>query len=131
VKFVGLVLPQEIPHWLNQCDIGVLPTRQDVFLDLSFSSKLSEYIVTGKAVITSRLKTIRHYFSEQALTYFEPHNTADLARQMVALYEDPARRCRFAAAARREYMPIRWEVMRRRYLKLMADITGHGQEGSL
>jgi glycosyltransferase involved in cell wall biosynthesis len=129
VKFVGLVLPQEIPRWLSQCDIGVLATRQDIFLDLSSSSKLSEYIVMRKAVIASRLKTSRYYFSENALAYFEPHNTADLAQQMVSLYKDPDRRRQLAKTALQEYDPIRWEVMKRRYLNLMADITGHGQEG--
>ena len=49
VKCTGRVLPQEIPQYVKQCHVGVLPTRQDVFLDLSFSSKLSEYIDHGQA----------------------------------------------------------------------------------
>jgi glycosyltransferase involved in cell wall biosynthesis len=126
VKFVGLLLPKEIPHWLKRCDIGVLATRQDVFLDLSFSSKLSEYIITGKAVIASRLKSTRHYFSNDALAFFEPHDSADLAKQMLTLYKDPARRSHLAAQARHEFAPLRWGVMRQRYLTLMGDITGHG-----
>ncbi len=39
VRFLGAVLPHEIPCWLRRCDVGVLPTRQDVFLDLSFSEQ--------------------------------------------------------------------------------------------
>src|SRR2546422_315852 len=66
VKFLGVVLPDEIPRWLKRCDIGVLATRQDTFLDLSFSGKLSEYIIMNKAVICSRLKTIGRYFSDEA-----------------------------------------------------------------
>ena len=76
VKFVGSVMPQQVESWLTKCDVGVLATRQDVFLDLSFSNKLSEYIIMGKAVIASRLKTIRHYFTEEALAYFGPGNSA-------------------------------------------------------
>ena len=91
------------------------------------SSKLSEYIVMGKAVIVARLKTIRHYFSEEALAYFEPQNAADLARVMFRLYSDPDRRRRLADTAIREYAPISWNVMKQRYLTLMADITGHRQ----
>ena len=72
VRLVGAVLPREIPLWLKQCDIGVLPTRRDVFLDYSFSNKLSEYVIMDKAVIVARLAAIRNYFSEEALTYFEP-----------------------------------------------------------
>ncbi len=124
VRFVGLVLPQQIPSWLKMCDVGILPTRQDVFLDLSFSSKLSEYIIMGKPVIASRLKTIRYYFSEEALAYFEPHNISDLARQMVDLYREPSRRVQLAKRAIKEYRPIRWEVMKQRYLELLVDIRG-------
>ena len=123
VKFLGVVLPDEIPKWLNRCDIGVLATRQDVFSDLSFSGKLSEYIIMNKAVICSRLKTIRHYFSEEALAFFEPNSPSDLAKQMLSMCRDSARRARLAESARREYTPIRWEVMKERYLKLMADVT--------
>jgi glycosyltransferase involved in cell wall biosynthesis len=124
VKFIGSVLPREIPRWLNRCDIGVLPTRQDVFLDFSFSNKLSEYIIMGKAVVVARLKTIRHYFSEDALAFFEPNNRADLAAQMVRMYRHPGVRTRFAEKAREEYKPISWAVMKKRYLSLMDKLTG-------
>ena len=124
VRFLGLVRPQEIPNWMKRCDVGVLATRQDIFLDLSFSGKLSEYIIMGKAVIASRLKTIRHYFAEDALAYFEPHNASDLAKQMIELYRDPAQRRLMAEKALQEYAPIRWKVMKDRYLQLMAVATG-------
>ena len=124
VKFIGSVLPREIPKWLQRCDIGVLPTRQDVFLDFSFSNKLSEYIIMGKVVVVARLKTIRHYFSEDALAFFEPNNTADLAAKMVRMYHDPNLRARFAEKAREEYEPISWTVMKERYLRLMNNLAG-------
>src|SRR5260370_17357599 len=103
VRFVGLVLPQQIPSWLKMCVVGILPTRQDVFLYLLFSGKLSQYISMGKPVIASRLKTIRYYFSEEALPFFEPHNLSDLARQMVDLYREPSRRVQLAKRAIKEY----------------------------
>src|SRR5262249_17213828 len=124
VRLIGRVLPQEIPAYLTRCDIGVLATRQDIFLDLSFSSKLSEYIVMGKPVIASRLKTINRYFSDTSLAYFEPNNPDDLARQILTMYENPSLRAAFSEQARKEFAPIRWEVMRDRYLRLVADLCG-------
>jgi glycosyltransferase involved in cell wall biosynthesis len=126
VRFIGSVRPEEVPQWLSRCDVGVLATRRDIFLDFSFSNKLSEYIIMGKAVISSRLKAIRHYFSEEGLSFFEPNNPADLAKQMARLYKEKALRSQLAAKAKQEYVPIRWEVMKRRYLKMMGDITGRG-----
>jgi len=124
VRLVGQVPSADIPAWLNKCDAGVLPIRRDLFLDFAFPNKLPEFIIMGKPVLMSRLRTIRHYFSEGALSYFEPNNPADLAKQMVRLYKDRGLRARLTARAKQEYAPIRWEVMRQRYLKLVEDLAG-------
>ena len=124
VKLVGQVPSADIPAWLNKCDVGVLPIRCDVFLDFAFPNKLPEFIIMGMPVLMSRLRTIRHYFSEGALSYFEPNNPADLAKQMVSLYQDRELRARLAMRAKQEYAPIRWELMSQRYLKLIEDLVG-------
>jgi glycosyltransferase involved in cell wall biosynthesis len=124
VKLVGAVPAGEIPNWLKKCDVGILPIRRDVFLDFAFPNKLPEFIIWDKAVLMSRLNTIRHYFSEEALAYFEPNNPKDLATQMIRLYGDRGWRARLAARAKQEYAPIRWEVMKQRYLKLIERATG-------
>jgi glycosyltransferase involved in cell wall biosynthesis len=123
VHFLPMVLPQEVPMWLSECDVGLLPTRRDVFLDLSFSNKLSEYIICGKPVIASRLKSFCYYFSENALVYFEPNSKEDLARQMLRLYTDPELRSSIPERAKQEYEPISWSVMRRRFLDMMQELT--------
>ena len=115
VKFLGMMPQEEIVGWLAQSDAGVLATRQDCFLDLSFSNKLPEFIVMDKPVIASRLKTINHYFSESALAYFEPHNIQDLAARMKELYCSVERRRSLAERAQIEYREIKWDVMWKRY----------------
>jgi len=127
VRLIGLVLPTEVPAWLNKCDIGILPMRRGIFLEFAFPNKLPEYIIMGKAVVISRLKAIQHYFSEEALAFFEPNNQADLARQMVRVYRDKGLRARLAARAKEEYTPIRWDVMKQRYLGLVEDTVGPGR----
>lgn len=124
VKLIGQVPASDIPKWLSQCAVGILPIRCDVFLDFAFPNKLPEYIITGKAVIISRLKSIRYYFSNEALAYFEPNDPVDLSRQMVRLYQDPELRSRLTAKAREEYVPIRWDVMKDRYLAMVGDLIG-------
>jgi glycosyltransferase involved in cell wall biosynthesis len=116
VRLVGQVPATEIPAWLSRCDAGILPIRRDVFLDFAFPNKLPEFIIAGKMVLVSRLKAIHHYFSEDALAYFEPNNPADLAKAMVRIYRDPELRTRLACRAREEYAPISWEIMKDRYL---------------
>jgi glycosyltransferase involved in cell wall biosynthesis len=124
VKLFGVVPPAEIPAWLQKCDLGVLPIRRDVFLDFASPNKLAEFIVMDKPVVIARLKAIRHYFSEDALAFFEPENPSDLARQMIRAYGDSGLRARLATKARQEYAPIRWDVMRERYLRVIEDLIG-------
>jgi glycosyltransferase involved in cell wall biosynthesis len=119
VKFIEKMPQQEIPAWLAKCDAGILPTRLDRFLDLSFSNKLPEYIIMKKPVIVSRLRAISYYFSADALGFFEPENENDLASRMIQMYRDSKLRASLAAQALREYAPIRWEVMKTRYTGLM------------
>src|ERR1700730_9254630 len=81
-----------------------------------------------KVVICSHLKAIRYYFSEEALAFFQPQDSADLAKQMVRFYEDAQLRARFARKALEEYAPIRLEVVRARYLNLTANLLEGKQE---
>jgi glycosyltransferase involved in cell wall biosynthesis len=123
VKLIGQVPSSEIPGWLSQCDAGILPFRRDVFLDFAFPNKLPEFIVMDKPVLISRLKAIRYYFAEESLAYFEPNSQSDLAEQMVRVYRDRSLRASLAANATREYAPIRWDLMKRRYLTLLDELV--------
>jgi glycosyltransferase involved in cell wall biosynthesis len=124
VRLLGQVPASEIPGWLKQCHMGILPIRRDVFLDFAFPNKLPEFIITGTPVLISRLKAIRHYFSDEALAFFEPNDREDLAKQMIRAYRDPEMRTRHVAKAREEYKPICWDVMKRRYLVLVSSLIG-------
>jgi len=124
VRLIGYVASKEIPSWLSRCQVGILPIRRDIFLDLAYPNKLPEMIMMGKTVIVSRLRAIQHYFSKQALAYFEPNDPADLAAVMLHMYRDPQLRARLADRARHEHAPICWSVMKERYLRLVKDVTG-------
>lgn len=124
VRFMGQVAATEIPGWLKQCDIGILPIRRDVFLDYAFPNKLPEFIFMGKPIIISSLKAIRHYFSQEALAYFEPNDPADLARTMLRLYRDTDLLRQLPLKARTENESISWNVMRLRYLRVVQGLIG-------
>ena len=124
VRLVGQVLASEIPGWLSRSDAGILPIRRDALLDFAFPNKLPEYIISGKPVIVSRLKTIRRYFTEDAVAYAEPNDPSDFAKQMVRVYRDKELRRQLATRAAAEYAPIRWKVMKERSLFLVEEMSG-------
>jgi glycosyltransferase involved in cell wall biosynthesis len=119
VRLIGHVSPADIPGWLNQSHLGILPIRRDVFLDFAFPNKLAEFIIAGRPLLVSRLEAIQHYFNDTALAFFEPGDPVDLARQMQKVYLDRSLRERLVAHATRQYAPIRWDVMKQRYLELI------------
>jgi glycosyltransferase involved in cell wall biosynthesis len=98
----------------------VLPIRRDVFLDFAFPNKLPEFIISDIPVIVSRLKAINYYFSEDAVAYCEPNNAVDLAQQMVRVFQDADLRSRLTRQATKEYVAVRWEIMKARYLDVIA-----------
>jgi glycosyltransferase involved in cell wall biosynthesis len=124
VLFKGLVPSISIPEWLRMADVGVLPIRCDAFLDLAFPNKLPEFIVTDTTVVVSELKAIRHYFSHDAVAYFRPGSSSELSQQMLRLYRHPGLRSSLAKQAKKEYAPIRWNLMKERYLAMVEALTG-------
>ena len=42
---ISIEAQDQVPHYVAWCDVGMVSTRQDVFLDMSFSNKLVEYII--------------------------------------------------------------------------------------
>jgi glycosyltransferase involved in cell wall biosynthesis len=119
VIFHGRIPLETIPDYIKGCDLGLLPTRQDEFLDLSLSNKLVEYIYMGKPVVASRLATTRKYFRESSISYFAPHDHADLAKQVLSLVTDPQKAPAQISSALQDYQNINWEVMSARYLDLL------------
>jgi hypothetical protein len=47
-----------------------------------------------------------------------------MAKQMVQLYRDSGLRAQLAARAKEEYAPIRWDIMKQRYLRMIEGLTG-------
>lgn len=122
VRFLGQVPLEAIPQYLSHCHLGVLAIRSDVFFDFAFPNKLPEFVVAGVPALVSRLPVLQHYFSDDAVAYARPNEPEDFARQMRSLFGDRERRARLVARARAEYAPMRWDVMKRRYLDLIGQL---------
>ena len=90
VEFLEFVPSDQIPALLSGAAGGISTQRGGVFGSLVFSMKVAEYVTLGLPVICSGIDTMRHYFSDDELLFFEPENAADLARAIRALLTDPA-----------------------------------------
>lgn len=119
VKFIGSVPLDQVPQYLAQCDAGLLPTRRDIFLELSFSNKLVEYIVMGKPVIAANLQGYKRYFGTNSLIFFEAGDAGSLTQALIHFADSRSMWKEWVAHARQDYENISWSVMERRYLNVL------------
>ncbi len=95
----GMIDHEELPHWLAQFAIAVLPD----IADYASPMKLFEYWASGAAVIAADTEPIRDVLpeGEPIARLIPPSDCAALAGALKELMEDPNRRTALGRAARR------------------------------
>jgi glycosyltransferase involved in cell wall biosynthesis len=100
VTFTGRVPDAELLAMLNTADICVNPDVANEMNDKSTMNKIMEYMALGKPIVQFDL-TEGRYSAQGASLYARRNDPFDLAEQMVALLDDPARRAEMGEAGRR------------------------------
>jgi glycosyltransferase involved in cell wall biosynthesis len=112
VEFRDFVPNGQIPSLLDDAAAGISPQRGGVFGSLVFSMKVAEYVALGLPVICSDIATMRHYFSDDELLFFEPGNAEDLARAIRALLTNPAAAEDRATRSRTKLDRLNWPAQK-------------------
>ena len=118
---------EEIAKMICQSDLAVVPYLRDPYMELALSTKTFECVAMGLPVVSARLKSMTSIFDEECLSYFEPGNPAEMARQIIELCENPQLRKERAEKALLAYEPVSWPVMKERYVNLALSLM-HGQK---
>jgi glycosyltransferase involved in cell wall biosynthesis len=121
VYFHGKHVPTEqLPAMLTQADLAVVPNLKNPFTDYVLPTKLMEYAALGVPAVMARTMVVREYFDDEMVAYFEPGDAEELARQIVALAHDPARRRLMARIAHQRFtQQYGWPQMKRSYYDLV------------
>jgi glycosyltransferase involved in cell wall biosynthesis len=130
IEFRGLVANGEIPSLLSDATAGISPQRGGVFGSLVFSMKVAEYIALGLPVICSGTATMRHYFSDDDLLFFEPENVADLARAVRALLANPAAARERVARSRVKLDELDWTAQKKTLVETVETLAGAKSHGN-
>ncbi len=129
VRFSGGFVPlPDLVDALARADVGVLAMRRDPFRDVTLPGKIFDFIAMGLPVVASRTRSMQETFGD-CVELFTADDPDDLARALLALHRDPARRAALVAAARATSEPLRWEHQRRRYLTTVADLAAGSPVG--
>jgi glycosyltransferase involved in cell wall biosynthesis len=89
VHYLGPKMSEQIAEAIEECDLGIIPNRQNIFTELNTPTRIFEYLSLGKPVITPRAPGICDYFDDESLIYFELGNAEDLARKIEWAFHHP------------------------------------------
>jgi glycosyltransferase involved in cell wall biosynthesis len=117
VEFREFVPNDQIPTLLSGTVAGISTQRGGVFGSLVFSMKVAEYVALGLPVICSGIATMRHYFSDDELLFFEPENAVDLAQAIRALLTGPVAAGERAARSRIKLDELDWPAQKETLLE--------------
>ncbi len=127
IHFNRLVPLETIPALIGAADLGIVPTKRDVFTDTIMATRIMEYAHMGVPAVVSRTIATTDYFTDDMVAYFEPNAPDDLARQILQLYHDPARAHQLAANARRFTHAYNWSHDKTIYLAMIEHLIGAAQ----
>ena len=124
VSFLPPVPIEELPEILTQADVGLVPNRPSSATHLMLPVKLLEYATLGIPIISARLRTVEHYFGDDAIRFFEPGNAADLAAAIAELRANPERGAALASRAWEVAETLSWKHQRKRYFDAIDSLIG-------
>ena len=127
VRFESPLPQAALPARLAQCDVGLVPTRLNGMTQYSLSNKLLEYVHLGIPALAARLPSYSHYFSDDSLWYWRPHDSKDLARAIAdfASSSTTERRSR-ADRARAALSELAWTRERERLVAAYQELIRDG-----
>jgi len=103
---------EAITEMIQGASVGIVPNRRDAATEYMLPVKLLEYVHLGIPVVAPRLLTIRHYFAEDQVAYYEPGNEDELAGAIRLLYANPGKRAELASKAAEFAKQLNWETLK-------------------
>jgi glycosyltransferase involved in cell wall biosynthesis len=118
VRILPSIPISQVPDFLAQADIGIVPKLADGFGNEAYSTKIMEFMAAGLPVLASSTRIDRHYFGKGEVRFFESGDPDDMARAWIELLESPETR---ASLVRKGFQYVEsngWERNAAEYLEL-------------
>jgi glycosyltransferase involved in cell wall biosynthesis len=112
VRYFGAKGPKAIAAAIDECDVGIIPNRRNIFTEINTPTRIFEYVSRGKPVITGRASGVLDYFGEDDLFFFSLGDATDLARVMVRVFECPDDVAHAVKRGQDVYQAHRWSEER-------------------
>lgn len=126
VDFLGARPLHELPSVMQGACAGISAHRDGTFGSLVFSTKVPEYLSLGLPVISAGTATMRHYFRDDELLFFEPGSAEDLARKIRDSLRDPGAALQRAVRGRQRLDELNWSTQRETLVRTVEALIAEG-----
>ncbi|MGZ3626757.1 MAG: glycosyltransferase family 4 protein [Ktedonobacteraceae bacterium] len=115
--------PEELVDFVTHGDVGIIPYRNDGFMELVLPTKAYEFAWMHRPMIASNTHAIRSMFRPESIALCDDSSPDSFAEAIIELYQDPEKRMTLAINAADDYSPFKWEAMSERYRILLRTLS--------
>jgi len=123
VQFHGSIPIDQIATTLRSMHLGVVSNRRNIATDLMLPVKMLEYVALGIPVVAPPLRTIKHYFSDDMLSYFETEDVDSLSSAIRDAYRNEEKRLKQAKSARKFLDQYGWVRQKQEFIGLYRSLA--------
>ena len=127
VHFLGPKRMEEIVTAINECDVGIIPNRRNIFTELNTPTRIFEYLTLGKPVIAPRARGIQDYFDRDSLIFFELGDPEDLAKGIEYVFRHPSETAQIVKRGQAVYLAHTWQQERTTLVNLAGKLLTSGR----
>lgn len=124
--FTGLVPYEKMPEYVSAMDVCVAPFPKGVEFTVNFPLKLSEYLSTGRPIVTTDGDVLVRILKESgAGLTARSEDPNDIADKIISIFEDPTLMKRFGKNGR-EYSVknLDWDILAKRMSEFLNLFVG-------
>ncbi len=122
VRYLGPKRLEDLVREIQNCDVGIIPNRRNVFTDINTPTRIFEYLALGKPVIAPNTVGIGDYFDPASLFFFDSGDAASLARQIEYVFSHPEEVFRTVERGQNVFLAHTWMRERQTLLDLASQL---------
>lgn len=124
VWFKGMAPIEELPQLLCDATIGLVPNHASSATHLMLPVKLMEYAALGIPIVASRLRTVEHYFLDNAVRLVAPGDPYAMANAIEKLYRNPGLRSSMTLNALQTARNLSWPRQQANFFAVIDELAG-------
>lgn len=124
VIYKGSLPHTEMLQELTKASVCVYPPLRNIYTEICYPIKLTELANLGIPVISSRYKTILHYYPEDTFFYFDAGDLNGLVEQILLVKNNQELAKQKTENAKKAYDKVSWnKIMKPKYLQIINNLV--------